>query len=348
MTKNELSKETLIIEFKLSFYYDKPFYFITIKEENKFSIQKSDNKMYKILIPNTLKSNNIKKIHSNINNDKKSRNPHIIFIENNKRSDLYNSLNFNNAKKQIEKKIIITEKIEKFEFEIKKDKSLLIKTLLFFIILFTFIIYIIIIFQRRILINITEKFFLTCFYNYHTRDIIISLYSKLIALYHEISGVSALNKAEESEKKILSFSQTLREKYHNFNRYFSEYNLEIGNPINIVYDEKIFFKLREKWQEIPYISTFSSELDLVIYTITLINITNTIELNSDVKNFLFYEGNLNHEDKVNTPFIKLLFYFGINYENTYKEFYSNINSEIYSSIHLIKNIIQEVRLFIIY
>ena len=113
LTKNELSKETLIIEFKLSFYYDKPFYFITIKEENKFSIQKSDNKMYKILIPNALKSNNIKKIHSNINNDKKSRNPHIIFIENNKRSDLHNSLNFNNAKKQIEKKIIITEKNRK-------------------------------------------------------------------------------------------------------------------------------------------------------------------------------------------------------------------------------------------
>ena len=343
LSKKELSKEKLIIEFKLSFYYDKPFYFITIQEENKFLIQNIYNKINKQKIPIPPQKNNLKKINLNKKIKKNSRNSCFNgFIKKGELNNLVkNEINIKNKdekenriieeEKQIEKEKIIMEKIKKFEYEINNNKFTLIKALLFFFILFSFIIYIIIIIQRIKLISITEKFLLSCFYNYRTRDVIVSMYSKLIALYHELSGVSILNKANESQKAILGFSQTLREKYHSFNIYFNIYNLEIGNHVNIIYEQKKYLKLREKWKEIPYISTFASELDLIIYTISLINATNTNELESDVKNFLFYEGNLNRKDKVNTAFIKLVFYIGINYENTYKEIFSDINSELYSS-----------------
>ena len=81
LTKKELSNNYIRIEIKLSFYYDKPFYFITINDPKKIclTIYKSihfRNETNKLIIKKTTKhnnNNNKNKIPFNKNN-KKSRN----------------------------------------------------------------------------------------------------------------------------------------------------------------------------------------------------------------------------------------------------------------------------------
>jgi len=50
LTKNELTNHLIKITVKLSFYYDKPFYFVTIDDEKKLYINISKSLTSKIII----------------------------------------------------------------------------------------------------------------------------------------------------------------------------------------------------------------------------------------------------------------------------------------------------------
>ena len=52
---------------------------------------------------------------------------------------------------------------------------------------------------------------------------------------------------------------------------------------------------------------------------------------NDINHFLFYQENIISEDRVESTFIQLLFYFCMNYESFYKVFFERINKEIYQS-----------------
>ena len=353
LLNNRFENDLIKVEIKLSYYYDKTFYFISIIDENKshlklskfISLQKN-NKIK--MIPNSQTINLFTQISNNYK-DKISRNKSNNFVSqiDNDKSSFNSSLNndiFNKKRDNIAKYIepqmnnqnLLMEKIEKYTHEINKKKFIFIIKLTLSIIIFCiFIIYLLIIYYQSISINVNETILLTYFYNAHTRDVIQNIYSKLIAIFHDCSGIIPSSLSSSYQAGILSYSPILRENYHFFNDYFLKYNMAIGHSFNLIYENKIFFKLRGQWKEIPYSTKYSSELDFIIHILCLIDVKlDDPGMKSDLNNFLFYKEKKDSTDKVYSSFIKLLYYFCINYEYSYKNIFIEINDEIYNSYHV--------------
>ena len=353
LLNNRFENDLIKVEIKLSYYYDKTFYFISIIDENKshlklskfISLQKN-NKIK--MIPNSQTINLFTQISNNYK-DKISRNKSNNFVSqiDNDKSSFNSSLNndiFNKKRDNIAKYIepqmnnqnLLMEKIEKYTHEINKKKFIFIIKLTLSIIIFCiFIIYLLIIYYQSISINVNETILLTYFYNAHTRDVIQNIYSKLIAIFHDCSGIIPSSLSSSYQAGILSYSPILRENYHFFNDYFLKYNMAIGHSFNLIYENKIFFKLRGQWKEIPYSTKYSSELDFIIHILCLIDVKlDDPGMKSDLNNFLFYKEKKDSTDKVYSSFNKLLYYFCINYEYSYKNIFIEINDEIYNSYHV--------------
>ena len=57
------------------------------------------------------------------------------------------------------------------------------------------------------------------------------------------------------------------------------------------------------------------------------------DLIKDVNMFMFYQNKTELKEKIGTSFIRLIFYFSVNYESTYKQIYEEINAEIVKSYY---------------
>ena len=321
LCKNDLSNNSIEISIKLNYYYDKPFYFIIINDNNKLYLNISNQYTFQ----NSTKQLNIisSNIKTKIDNLKK---PFVHLYKNNDGVILKNG-----EGEGIDKNNIIN-KIEKYRDEINKETFIfIIKFILFFSIFCIFIVYIIIIYYQVNSVDITEKILLSYYYNAHTRAIILNAFSKLNGIYHDTSGIYPSTLSNSYGQAILSYSFLLRENYHSFNNYYVEYNTALGQSLNTIYKDVIFYKLRGFWQEVPYVSKYSSELDFLIHTIYLMNVSITTEYLDDVNNFLFYKKKENCKDKIYTTFIKLLFYLMINYDYKYKIIFNELGEEIYTS-----------------
>ena len=364
LLKNELSNNIIDINIKLSYFYDKSYYFIILndiknldikftkyggysnKQKNKNFLPRPKNFLNKISKKNSRnKINNIIE-NGNLNSNSKKYNDLDINIDNNE--------NHKRSKINYEENEIM-EKIEKYRLKINKNNFIfVIQIILSLIIIFIFCIYLIIISHQKTSINTNEKILLAYFFNGQTRNVLQNIYSKLIAIFHDISGVIPQSLSANYQAGILSYSKILRDNYHKFNNIFLNYNLAIKHSFNLIYEETIFEKLRGKWREVSYYSEYCQELDFIIHDICIIEVNNTPELQMDLKNFLFYKEKLDCLHKANTPFIKLLFYFCINYEFTYKNIFIKIYDEIYSAYNTYNNIrmnsyyILEVTGFLLY
>ena len=332
LRKTELINYNMEVTIKLSYYYDKLFYFISINDDNKLFLNasKNYNQKNKNIISEII--NNIDKIPL-IKESEKSRNK-LNKLKDSKISKKKNDINFNYFKRDIETNDINNEiiKITKFKNDINKNKCiLLIKWIVLFITIFRLIIYIITIFYQRSSINTIEKIILAFYYNNHIKGIIFNVFSKLLGLYQEASGLIPSNLSNTYFDYIKEYSIELRQYYHNFNHYFIDYNIDLNRPFNIIYEDRIFFKLKGLWKESEYISKYSTELEYLIHVIYIINKTDDFEFKSDVKNFLFYQKRDNSNSKVYTNYIKLLYYLMTNYDYIFKDLFNEINNEIYKS-----------------
>ena len=99
-------------------------------------------------------------------------------------------------------------------------------------------------------------------------------------------------------------------------------------------------------QKVVYESEYSSELDFIIYNIfSFISMDiNSIEAQKDFDNFLFLKGRTKNE-KIYTPFIKVLYYLCLNYKLIYKDLFIEISDSIYDSYE--KYVNKSVRKYIL-
>ena len=338
LSKNELTNNLIRITFKLSYYYNKAFYFISINDEKKLYIKLSKSFNFennKVQKNQESSQKNITKKLSQKNIVQKSSK---IKMEALKINSIKNS---KNKEEKISKKIdedtdkddnkSLGNKILVYKEQINRERFIfIIKLILIFIIFLIFVIYILLIYIQGMTINTTEKILLAFYYNTHTRDIIQDTLSKLNGIYIDSSGINPYSISDSYEKIIIEYSKILREKYHYFNKYFLEYKLEIGHDFKAIYEEHIFYRLKGYWKETQYYSKYSSEIDFLIHIISSINVTDSLEFQSDIKNFLFFSGKNNSKEKINTTFITLLYYLMVNFEYSYNQIFSKINEEVYS------------------
>ena len=354
LLRSELLNCTLEIEIKMNYYYDRPFYFIEINDEKKILIKlnkyipETRKKINRIPSPSKnyfhQSSNKFAKSIRNSNNsrkesddyDKNSINSSQYFDS--RKKVVSSPFNINKSKESADNQVInkkaILEKIDKYRADINKDQFILIiKLLLFIIITGILILYILNMILQRKSINIIEKILLTFYFSAETKNIILNIFSKLLGSFHDMSGLINNNStlSDTNKDNILVYANELRKYYHDFNKYYIEYNLEMDHSFQLIYENKKFYKLRGKWREILYDSEYCSELDFIIHSIFLIESNDNPETIKDVNTFMFYQNRTDREEKIRSSFIRLIFYFSINYELTYKNIYEKINSDIYSS-----------------
>ena len=339
-TKKELSNHLMKITIKFSFYYDKPFYFITIDDEQKLYL-------------NISKSIHFQNDH-NISNKEKNSIPHNKSIKKSRNKSKTNNINLLEGKDNInsknklnfDKNITDSETgnddknrilniIKECRAKINKDRFIsIIKFTLSATIICILIIYLLINEFQKSLANIMEENLLAYYYNLNVRGLIIGIESSLLKIYYDSYILE--NKSSQNDLTnwytLTNFTAELKEQYHNFTNYFFYYNLHVNHDFNIIYKKQQFLKLRGFWKIIEYQSKYSSEIDFIIYNIFAFNSMdfNSIESKKDFDNFLFLKGQ-GKTEKIYTPFIKLLFYLCHNYEFVYKDLLIEISSSIYDS-----------------
>ena len=304
MTIHELSNDFVEITIRLSYYYNKPYYFISINDEKKKYLRlllREVNNRPKINIKRTsvllnssfhssLDSNNYF-VKSNLNSKNKEN---IIQIPKNRssakniilskdslkpnnlntkffrqKSSSINITDFSSGTfKDYEENNNIMNKIDNNRLKINNAKFILIIRIIMSIIIANIlIIYIYIIYLKGNIINMSEKIIMSNFYNSQTKDTILNIYSRLLQIFFQISKISTdkVNSIKQQQEIISSFSKNLKENFHNFTEYYFSYNLDLKHDFKVVYDKRQFNNLNGFWEEYEYISKYTTELDIIIY-----------------------------------------------------------------------------------
>ena len=350
LMKDEIADEYLKVLVKLSFIYDKPFYFIKISDEKKQYLKLSRNihfgssKKNIIITKQSSKKNNKIKIPFN-KDDNKSRNKTLFPKKNSMKAKekITTKANNNNEKEKIKNNEKsdsffinkVVKKIQEYKVKINKDKLILtIKVILSLIIIIILILYLIINSIQGNIRSLIKDILLTYFYNGHTRDIFICINSKLLQIYYDYGNLARneLADPEEYQKDIYYLSGILKDNFHNFTQSYTSYNLLIGHNLNTLYKARKFQKLRGFWQEINYESEFPTELNYIIYNVYSINVSRgaSPESQLDFDHFFNFRERIDNKEKINTSFIRLLYYYCVNLEN-YQAIFQEIDDEIYNS-----------------
>ena len=160
-------------------------------------------------------------------------------------------------------------------------------------------------------------------------------HSKLLQIYYDYSEMTnnKMITTKDYENIINALCDSLKLNFYNFQDYFLDYNSIINHDLNLIYSKRNFTKLRGFWQEIIYESSFSDEMELVIFNMYSINITDrhSQKIQTDINNFLFFRNREDTQERIYTSFIKLIYYFCVNYEFVYKDIFKQIEDGIYNS-----------------
>ena len=350
LTKSEIADELLKVLVNLTFIYDKAFYFIKINDEKKQYLTISKNLHFVSFKKNLIASkrssqvNNKNKIPFNTK-DNKSRNKTLFYT---KKSLTKKEQNITNNNNEYEKNNLktnetlnnsfinkIVKKIHQYKVKINKDKLILsMKVFMSLIILFIIILYIILHNIQGSIRSLIKQILLTYFYNGLTRDTFININSKLLQIYYDYFNLASneLLNPEAYQSDIYSLSNNLKDSFHNFTNSYVNYNLLIRHSLNSLFKARKFNKLRGYWQEINYESEFSTELNYIIYNVYTIDVRRGTSLESqfDFEHFFNFKERTDTKEKINTTFIRLLYYFCVNLE-TYKNIFQEIDDEIYES-----------------
>jgi len=346
LTKSELSNHLLKIIIKFSYFYDKPFYFITIDDQKKLylNISKTIHFQNSQNISDNSLCSKTKDIICHNKFIKKFRNNSLIKsinlpedMGNSKGKNLFN-LDISKADNwtENEEKTKILNIIKENRTKINKDRFIsIIKSILSISIFFVIIIYLLINEYQKRLAQIMEENLFAYYYNLYTKVLLIGIENLLLKVYYDshIMGDSSAQTQIINSYLIGNLTIELKERYHNFTNHFFNYNLHIDHDFNLLYKKQNYVKLRGYWQKISYESKYSSEIDFVIYNIFYFVSKGfySNELKKDFDNFLFLKGQAKKNEKIHTTFIKVLYYVCLNYEFIYKDLFSEISDSIYDT-----------------
>ena len=347
--RNNFINNFMRLRIKLSYYYDKPYYFILIEDEKKsiLSLTKGFNYQDNNSINKVTTKNNIN--NDNVFLDKASSSVRIISKDskedNHKTTDGKNSKRIISRKSDIENidkiendKNEILNKIEKYKHEINRDKFIsIIKLILYIIIICIFAIYISILIFQKVLIKRSENILLSYYYISQTRESMLNIHSLMLELYYYNFKICMNNITDykQQQKILIQYYLLLKENYYNYTSYYLDYNIEIGQDFYLIYQKRMFNKIEGFWEEVQYQSIFGAELESIIYQMHSINtsLINYGIINNDLSNFLFFSNKTQSHIKVESSFIQLLYYLCVNYENTYKNIFNEIQDSIYKTFN---------------
>ena len=355
LSKKELINNVLEVQVKLSYYYDKPYYFVSAYDKKKLHLKlnktdillnnsnsTSSFKFTKRHIKNSAKflslKNKITKKQknstTNLNEIKEKNTPGKILIH------PLNNINVNNNNSIDHYEYLgadkMIEKMEKYIKVINSDNFIkIIKYILTIICICVIIIYIIIMDYQKGIIDLIHKTFQCYYYNLYTKNLILHFQTVIIEKFCNISNISNNNFSTEEDYRymITELTPLLKENFHYFTNLYYDFNLEINHDFKLMFRRRTFKKLFGYWEEVSYLSDYPTEMDSVIYNVYYTLDLNEKEIESDINNFIFRYGieNRDNKIKINSNYIKIIYYFIVNYELTWKDVFQEIDETIMDS-----------------
>ena len=356
--KNDLRDNAIDIKIKMSYYYDKAFYFITINDPKKLYL--------KISVPLFLKTKHATKESISSSRGrrygklelKKSRNRGRNTISKTKKNEEYNSkkkekntstqenTNFDNSTDTKDFKSgksydnpfqltnafstdnFVMEKIEKYRKEINKEEFIyIIKCALSIVCILILIVYFLILKYQKNTTKLINYFFFANLYNYHIKDNMLLIHSYLLRLFIGKMVIRNNKLITLDEYKILmNLPNLLKVNFHNFTEIYYKYNLKIGHDFDLFYKKRTVLKLKCYWEQISYETDYLKEMDSVIYNIYAMQ--KDRKGPTDIDYFLFEKGFKEKKQKVQTISIQLLYYFIVNYDAVWEVLFNEMEETI--------------------
>ena len=248
-----------------------------------------------------------------------------------------------NSKKESQNNTKIIEKMENYIKKINGDNFInTIKIILTSIIIGVLAIYIIIINYQEDFIDLIHKTFQCYYYNLYSKNLILHFQTVIIEKFYNISeiGVHNFTTEENYTYMITDLTPLLKENFHYFTNSYYEYNLNIDHDFKLMFERRKFKRLFGKWEEDIYFMDFPTEMDSIIYNVYYTLDLNQNETKSDINNFLFRKGIIHNDNKtkIYTNYIKIIYYFIVNYELTWKYIFDEVDESIKESFTAFANI----------
>ena len=175
------------------------------------------------------------------------------------------------------------------------------------------------------------------YYNKQVENSILNIYSLILEIYYEAMNLSTNYISNHLQQQIIlnQYSNLFKENLYNFSNYYAKFNIEVGNQYNLIFKNRKFYKIEGFWEEEEFNSTVGTELHLILYYLYSINTTILYSgnINNELKNFCFFSNKSSSHIRLETSFIKILYYLCVNYDYTYKDIFCEMKNSIFLSFN---------------
>ena len=177
------------------------------------------------------------------------------------------------------------------------------------------------------LVHKDDKIFDALYYNYYQRTQFIYLNSAILSIFYELVNISNQNVLDDNKDILHLIGKNIEGSHQLFLRYYMDFKIDLNEDFTKLYEPLTSNKITVNWENRIFQNDYNSELALIVYRI-LDSIKHNFNKNDilDCENLLF-ERYLTFDRKktpVHGNFIKLVYYFYINYETELRRYFLSL------------------------
>ena len=306
--------------------YDTTFYSCKI-QPNSFSniVEINNYKEYEIQSKKTGKEEDISKKTTIQKRKKKVQKQKSLFQKKIDKEDKNNGF-----KNDIENAYYI-DKIES-----KRVSQYKLCMLLLFCIFLLLISCIIILNYQTNLVHKNDKIFDAIYYNYYQRTQFIYLNSIILSIYYELINITNQGVLKDNQDVLYMIGKNIESSHQLFLKYYMDFKIELDEDFSKLYEPLISNKITVNWENRLFHNDYDYELALIVYRI-LESVNHTFDYNDIIDCETLLLDKYLYIDSKTTPvygeFIKLIYYFYINYEASLRNYFSSLESSFDISLN---------------
>ena len=187
------------------------------------------------------------------------------------------------------------------------------------------------------LVSIFDNIFNAIYYNYYQRAQFISVNTIILSMYYEILNISSHQDMTEKQDVIAFLAKNIENSRLLFINSFMNFKIELNEDFTQLYNPFVSNKITVNWENKIFVNDYITKTALIL--VDMFDVAEHIGNHKDNDTFdcenLLLEKYKNI-DRKNTPvygnFIKLIYYFVINYEEGLFQFFKNLEHSFYGSL----------------
>ena len=187
------------------------------------------------------------------------------------------------------------------------------------------------------LVSVMDNIFNAIYYNYYQRAQFISVNTIILSMYYQILNISSQHDIKEKQTVVKFLAKNIERSRILFINSFMDFQIELNEDFTQLYTPFVSNKITVNWENKVFTNNYRTKTALILvdmFDVAESNITNNEKDVFDCNNLLL--GKYLTIDTKMTPvygnFIKLIYYFVINYEEGLFQFFKNIEASFYNSL----------------